>query len=222
MLTQVDLHTAVDHAVKNLRRAVRNVRKFYGNKTPIFPESLIDHPIIHLRDELLQETKVFSNRNVMLAKLPFPRTGICAEVGTSTGIFARQIINTLNPSELHVYDIDFSRFDKSILDIRGVQMHRGDSVSELERLPDNILDFAYVDANHSYKSVRSEIAILKRKVKNGGYIMFNDYTRWSISEVLSYGVLSAVNEFLTTNNLPLIGIALTGTGHFDVATQLKK
>lgn len=222
MITRQDLHTAVDHAVRNLRRAVRNVRKFDAPGSPVFPPSLIDHPIVHLRDELLTDTRVFASRESMLRSLPFPRGGTCAEVGTSTGVFARAILEALQPSVMHIFDNDFSRFDNAIRDVAGVEIREGDSVKQLERLPDAALDFAYVDANHSYKSVTAEIEVLCRKVRPGGYLMFNDYTRWSVSEVLPYGVLSAVNELLTSRDLPLLGIALTGTGHFDVATRLSE
>jgi len=50
--------------------------------------------------------------------------------------------------------------------------------------------------------------------------MFNDYTRWSITEVQPYGVQSAVNEFLVESDTRLLAIALTGTGHYDVAVRL--
>lgn len=222
MLDEKDLHIAVDHAVNNLRRAVRNVRKFSAGRTPNFPPSLIDHPVVHLRDDLLGNARVFANRESMLSRMAFPQGGVCAEIGTSTGVFAKRIIEALKPRELHIFDIDFSRFDQAIRKHPGVAIHEGDSVRNLEKLPDDFFDFVYVDADHSYKSVKAEIAVLKRKVRNGGYLMFNDYTRWSISEVLSYGVMSAVNEFLVEDNIPLLGIALSGTGHFDVATQIRK
>lgn len=161
MLHEKDLQIAIDHAVNNLRRAVRNMRKFSVGRTPNFPRSLIDHPVVHLRDELLENVRVFANRESMLVRMEFPKGGVCGEIGTSTGVFAKRIFDALRPRELHIFDIDFSRLDNAIREIEGFKIHEGDSVKNLEKFPDDTFDFVYVDADHSYKSVKTEIAVLR-------------------------------------------------------------
>ncbi|MBR0670930.1 class I SAM-dependent methyltransferase [Neoroseomonas soli] len=220
MLTAQDLHLQLDHALKSLRRAVRNIRAFHGNKSQEFPAFFVDHPVVHLQDGLLTGTRVFASRESMLRAMPFPRGATCVEIGTSTGAFARCILEALDPSELHLIDIDFSRLEPDIAGNERVRCLKGDSAKLLDAMPSRSVDFAYVDADHAYGSVRREIAVLRRVVKPGGWVMFNDYTRWSITEVVSYGVVTAVNEFLVENGIAMEGIALSGTGHFDVCIRM--
>lgn len=218
MLEKEDLHLAINHSLKSLRRAVRNLRKFQPSETVEYPAELIDHPVVYLRDELVRDAKVFANRLTMLRNIGALENGVCCEIGTSTGAFAKEISAALRPSKLHIIDIDYSRFDPS-LRTRNIETHEGDSVRVLNSFPDKIFDFVYVDADHSYKSVKAEIAVIKKKIKSGGIVMFNDYTRWSITEVQPYGVQSAVNELMNELDLKMVGIALSGTGHYDVAVR---
>lgn len=45
----------------------------------------------------------------------------------------------------------------------------------VKQFEDNYLDFVYIDANHSYKSVREDIRIWHEKVRIGGIIGGHDY-----------------------------------------------
>lgn len=57
------------------------------------------------------------------------------------------------------------------------------------------IDLLYIDADHTYEGVKSNIKQWCGKVKPGGTIIFDDYTdEWS-------GVKQAVNEYATDNNL---------------------
>ena len=40
---------------------------------------------------------------------------------------------------------------------------------------DNSLDFVYIDANHSYESVKEDLKVWYPKVTNGGYLFGDDY-----------------------------------------------
>ena len=44
-----------------------------------------------------------------------------------------------------------------------------------KQVPDNSLDFVFIDADHAYKSVVRDIEDWKPKVKKGGYITGHDY-----------------------------------------------
>jgi predicted O-methyltransferase YrrM len=219
MIDEKDLQIAVDHAVAGLKRAVRNLRKFSGSSATL-PPSVVDSPIVRLAQASVQNCRVFCDRETMLREFGFPKNGNACEIGTSTGIFARLILDTLKPTTMHICDIDFSRFDNRLRERPGVQIHEGDSVKAIKSFADASLDFAYIDADHAYKSIKREIAAIRTKVKPGGYIAFNDYTRWSVTEVQPYGVVAAVNEAIRDEKWQMVAVALSGTGHFDVAVRV--
>jgi len=49
------------------------------------------------------------------------------------------------------------------------------SMDALEDFEDESLDFVYIDANHSYKSVLEDITEWSKKVKKGGIVSGHDY-----------------------------------------------
>lgn len=220
MLELKDLQLSIEHSHSALKRAVRNLRKFQRGKKLEFPKSFVDHPIVDLEDWLLDEARVFANRQSLLRNLKMQPGAAACEVGTSTGVFAREIALALKPRILHVLDIDFSRFNDALLSELPIVKHEGKSTMSLDSFEDGYFDFVYVDADHSYKSVREELAIISRKAKPGAIVMFNDYTNWSIDEVQPYGVIAAVNEFALERKCKVIGIALSGTGHHDIALSI--
>jgi hypothetical protein len=62
------------------------------------------------------------------------------------------------------------------------------------KLPVNILDFVFIDANHSYESVKNDIEIWYPLIKPGGFISGHDYGVYP-------GVSQAVNERFTNIEL---------------------
>jgi hypothetical protein len=90
----------------------------------------------------------------------------------------------------------------------------------LENFPDNYFDWIYIDADHSYEGVKKDINKSKTKVKRDGLLVFNDYTPWSVAELIPYGVPKAVNEFCIANNWEIIYFALDSYfGYHDVAIR---
>jgi hypothetical protein len=156
---------------------------------------------------------------------------IGCEVGVFMGQFSDVIVNKISPKELHlidlfeginhsgdkdgnnivyanleeVYDNLKSKYDSN------VYIHKGDSKLILNNFEDEYFDFIYIDGDHSYDGVKSDLIISYNKVKKGGYIMGHDYMiqRWE-------GVYSAVNDFcnqytlkidyLTNDKCPSFGI----------------
>ena len=92
-----------------------------------------------------------------------------------------------------------------------------------ELFADNSLDFVYIDANHTYQSVKDDIEYWYPKVKTGGLFMGHDYIHdnlyneghkdipislWSDTEpepkyAGMFGVTPAVNEFAADNEYGL-------------------
>jgi hypothetical protein len=57
-----------------------------------------------------------------------------------------------------------------------------------EKIPDECLDFVYIDGNHSYDYCMLDLILYSRKVKPGGIVSGHDYNL--------PGVVKAVNDFV--------------------------
>jgi predicted O-methyltransferase YrrM len=171
--------------------------------------------------ERLTHCRVFSNRVEGLKTLP--RNARCVEVGTQAGYFARQIIDLVSPKELHLIDLVWSHFNRSLFseaELRDtIKIYEGYSNAILDRLPDAYFDWIYIDASHAYENVKDDIDISGRKLKPGGLIICNDYTAWSPGEVEQYGVMRALNEFCEREDWEFIYLALQGEGFHDVCVR---
>ena len=89
----------------------------------------------------------------------------------------------------------------------------------LAQLPDRSVDYAYVDADHSYDSVRRDCAALKQKMKPGGILQFNDYTCFNQRGLVPCGVPRAVHEFMIENDYEMLYLCLQLRGYHDVVVR---
>jgi predicted O-methyltransferase YrrM len=100
------------------------------------------------------------------------------------------------------------RFRKEI-DAGLVVVHRGMSWDVAESFEDDSLDWVYIDADHSYESVRRDLAAYLPKVKAGGLITGDDYFRgqgwWGD------GVVRAVDELIAAQ--PMAAVMLDAATH---------
>jgi hypothetical protein len=76
----------------------------------------------------------------------------------------------------------------------------------LHNLPDDSLDWVYLDACHDYKPVSIEVEISLRKVKTGGFIMGHDY--WTNCLNWKAGVIRVVNERIQNGDMKMTGITI--------------
>ena len=156
-----------------------------------------------------------------------PRGGRIAELGVQTGEFSRFILETCAPTELHLIDVDLTKWsvaDKFARDIAEgrVTLHEADSADTIASFPDGYFDFIYGDADHSYEGVARDIAAAKSKVGPNGYLVFNDYTFWSPTECMPYGIVQAVNELCLDEDWEFAYLALGNFGYMDVAVRRRK
>ncbi len=169
----------------------------------------------------LENSRIVPSREHILPLMP--KGGVCAEVGTQTGAFAKLIQSILRPSKLHIYDISYNVFDHahfadSIQD-GIVELHEGDSSTLLGQLPDQYFDFIYIDGDHSYNGIVKDLAQAARKIRDDGWIVCNDYTIYSPLEKTKYGVYRAVNEFCLNQGFEIIYLGLHKWGYHDVALR---
>lgn len=65
---------------------------------------------------------------------------------------------------------------------------------------ENYFDFVYIDGNHLYEFVKQDLELFYSKIKNGGFIVGDDY---GVNGWWNDGITKAVNEFVETNLLIL-------------------
>jgi len=189
-----------------MRRGLRLLRHLFTPGQPSGP----------IPAELLTDCRVCASRNDLIERLP--HSGGIAEVGTDRGDFAKRILASCNPAELHIIDLDFSRTDADVCQHRNVVMHRGDSVRVLQSFPEAYFDWVYIDADHSYAGVKRDANAAAAKVKPGGYLVFNDFAHVDPS-LGTYGVHRAVVEFATINGWSFAWLAYQKNALYDVALR---
>ena len=74
------------------------------------------------------------------------------------------------------------------------------SVQAAKLIPDGSLDFVFLDADHSYPGISSDIALWGPKIKKGGVLCGHDYDHPSFPD---WGVKRAVDEFIAESGLTL-------------------
>jgi hypothetical protein len=148
-----------------------------------------------------------------------PRSSVCAEIGVFEGEFSDFIHRTVRPSMLYLVDLFQGAMisgDKNGENIKTIQLERsyqallakycsfpnvslfrGRSELFLSLLPDEHLDFIYIDGDHQYAGCRSDLHLARKKVKRGGVIAGHDYCQQFP------GVQRAVDEFSSQYCLPL-------------------
>ena len=75
-----------------------------------------------------------------------------------------------------------------------VRLLRGYSPAAADHFPDHSLDFAYIDANHSYPAAAADLRAWYPKVRPGGLFAGHDYIDGVVGGCL-FGVKTAVDDF---------------------------
>ena len=147
-----------------------------------------------------------------------PANGIGCEVGVYQGGFSDEILHTHvgvlylvdcwkhqatgyeidscnqpDSAQKHIFNGVLDRFQREIKTGR-VVIWRGLSVEVAERFP-TVLDWVYIDGNHSYDAVLADLRAWERVVTPGGAIMGHDFTHNQMAKDLNFGVIEAVTDF---------------------------
>jgi len=135
-----------------------------------------------------------------------------AEIGVRWGGYSESLLQK-NPG-LKLYCIDswapypggrpsqerqdriFRRAERVLSQYKGVHFIKKESMEALADIPDNSLDFVYIDAMHDYCSVTLDLIGWYKKVRPGGIISGHDYIH-----LHGCGVIPAVNGFVQGMNI---------------------
>lgn len=121
------------------------------------------------------------------------RYGIGVEVGVHIGQHAKEILEALPWCSLYLVEIDKKK-EQVIKDTLDDWLYRWklfiNSSTEAAKLMDNDLFFVYINADHSYESVKADIEAWWPKVKEKGVLCGHDYGNGETP-----GVKQAVDEF---------------------------
>lgn len=138
------------------------------------------------------------NRLELLQSLVAPG-GRVVEVGVHVGDFAAELLEGLQPAELHLVDAwrflpgeyerdpmnrrgrDFERFYRRVVnrfrDRAEVTIHRSLSIHAAERFGEGYFDCVYLDADHTWDGVTADLAAWWPRVrKSGGVLAGHDYS----------------------------------------------
>ena len=200
-------------------------------------------PCAKLPQRLLKNARLLPDR---LDALPLlPKGGAVVEVGVAAGDFSEYLLRVCEPSLFIAIDI-FNLHEMPTLwgrptrewfrnlphgafyrerfaePLRAGRMRvlEGDSAAMLATLQDKSVDIVYLDADHGYQSVSRELAIIRRKIKDDGIIIANDYVMNEVAlSAEPYGVIQAVNEFMLAENWEMIYFALQNYMYCDVVLR---
>ena len=140
------------------------------------------------------------------AKLGFTKG---AEIGVYLGYYSGVLLDNIPDLELLCVD----SWDKHTWRERaypvavevlsryaGAKILRGSSMNIVKTVLSESLDFVFIDADHSYQSVKNDIQEWSKKVRHGGIVSGHDYLlgRQTVQ------VIQAVDEYIKENNLTLL------------------
>lgn len=159
----------------------------------------------------------------------FPKHSIGAEAGVWLGDFSALMLQVVEPASLHLIDpwkfeagpdYQTSRYGKSkgrsqarmdrihnivqrrfgrLISMGVIHIHREASADAVAAFSDEYFDWVYLDGNHQYEFVKSDLESFCRKTKSNGLIAGDDYGRrnWP-------GVTQAVDEFVAKGLCDLV------------------
>lgn len=157
-----------------------------------------------------------------------PKNSVGAEIGVHLGNFSENIIKNVRPKLIYLIDpwlvsnnpvhanswysgdtITQKVMDERYQSVRrkfssykdNVKIIRKFSRDAAEEIPDNSLDFVYIDGDHSFDGVMTDFDFFYPKVKVGGFICGDDYddTHW-----WERGVIDALHLNLCKKKLKLV------------------
>ena len=145
-----------------------------------------------------------------------------AEIGVADGRYAEILCQTI--PDLEYYGIDvwaeydgnwrdnnyqnvaYERAKDRLKDYGKSNLIKRTSLEASSLIPDDYLDFVFIDGSHLFDNVMLDILLWSKKVRKGGIISGHDYYQFKNS-----GIIQAVNAYVEEHkidlNLTLAGVA---------------
>lgn len=158
-----------------------------------------------------------------------PKNGIAAEIGVLKGDTSAMFLRDCQPARLHLIDPwteqsgDY-RFDSSNTpqahqdslfkhvgsifaeDISAgrVILHRTYSDQAVKEFPERYFDWIYIDGDHTYNGVMSDLKLYAPKMKDTGFIIGDDFINSQHYLKMKFGVVEAVQDFIRLQGYELV------------------
>ena len=144
-----------------------------------------------------------------------------AEIGVAGGKFSKFMHDTI--PDLELLSVDdyiphrihpekrmryYREAKKRLFRYVGNTLVRSDSIEAALKVPDESLDFVYIDADHTFNGVAPDICIWAKKVRKGGIVSGHDYVKGK----RTYGVIDAVDMYVKHNKKELFLTENDGSG----------
>ena len=217
-----DLHRYIDAAKEKTRDFkvghIEDIDKFFDEYLHQLFDSKTDQRIFDsiktlrfLEPKHVEGCKAILDRHLLLEQMP--KNAVVAEIGVDRGRFAERIYEFTQPKQLHL--IDLFQFEYQMTDVNklfsdkdNVEIHQIKSADAGQLFKDKYFDWIYIDTDHTYETTKAELNAFANKIKPGGFISGHDYFQVGISNGFSYGVMSAVHEFVVINDWKLYAVTL--------------
>jgi predicted O-methyltransferase YrrM len=120
-----------------------------------------------------------------------------AEIGVYLGHNAKDILEKLDIKKIYLIDRNLGKSKKYLQEYKDkIVWLQGLSDKVAEKIPDESLDFAYVDGGHKEPIVLKDLKVYYPKIKPGGLICGHDYMKQK-----KLGVVEAVNSFFVDKEI---------------------
>jgi predicted O-methyltransferase YrrM len=147
-----------------------------------------------LQNHHLEKTKMFTNRESVLKAIPKNLSYL--EIGVLAGDYTQEVIKEIHPRNIvlvDTFDCDDSVFTQKpprftakthlqfvtdrFSEKDDTKIIKGSSFDILPTL-ERTFDYIYIDADHTYEAVVSDINQSVKLLRPGGLIGLNDYILW--------------------------------------------
>lgn len=158
---------------------------------------------------------------------------IGVEIGTDQGEYAEKLCKTIpglelicvDPWKAEAYEAGYQpesfekqeyfdkRYEEAVERLKSfkVAIVRKTSMDVVHTIPDNSLDFVYIDGNHDFLNVTQDIHYWSKKVRKGGIVAGHDFVRYP-SRKFNH-VQKVVNAYTTAYHyLPVFLVTPTNEG----------
>lgn len=165
-----------------------------------------------------------NRREVVSLLNEYVPNGVGCEIGVLRGEFTKFLLENWTCKHMYLVDLweEYDGYDEKFHNHNlnyeimernlkpykhRITVCKGYSDKVVSQFPNNMFDFVYVDANHSYEGCKSDINLYWDKLKSGGLLMGDDYhlndvETLNFNNVQSvFGVTKAVKEFAKEKKL---------------------